>query len=99
MNIIPVQPSTISGIQQAGTGSRPAAAPAQVTQTFEQALQALGQSQSDSDGLLEQLASGENVDLHQVMIATEQTDINFRIAIAIRDRLVEAYREVTRMTV
>jgi flagellar hook-basal body complex protein FliE len=39
------------------------------------------------------------VELHQVMIAAEETDINFRVAMAIRDRLVEAYREVTRMAV
>ncbi len=70
-----------------------------VGQTFEQALQALSQSQNESDALLEKLAAGENVDLHQVMIAAEQTDINFRIAIAIRDRLVEAYREITRMNI
>jgi flagellar hook-basal body complex protein FliE len=49
--------------------------------------------------LIEQLAAGENVDIHQVMIASEQTDINFRIALAIRDKLVESYREVMRMAV
>jgi len=86
-------------VQRISTENQPTSATEQVGKTFEQALQALSQSQNESDALLEKLAAGENVDLHQVMIAAEQTDINFRIAIAIRDRLVEAYREITRMTI
>ena len=42
---------------------------------------------------------GENVDLHQVMIAAEETDIAFRVALSMRDKLVEAYQEVMRMQV
>jgi flagellar hook-basal body complex protein FliE len=67
--------------------------------SFNQALESLSQTQNDSDMLVQKLAAGEDVDLHQVMIASEETDINFRIAVAIRDRLVEAYREVMRMAV
>ena len=45
------------------------------------------------------LSSGQDVDLHQVMIATEENDVNFRVALAIRDKLVEAYRSVMQMSV
>jgi flagellar hook-basal body complex protein FliE len=71
----------------------------QVGMSFQEALDSLGETQANSDNLLQQLAAGEDVDLHTVMIATEETDINFRIAMAIRDRLVDAYREVMRMSV
>lgn len=71
----------------------------QVGKTFSQVLNNLQSSQYESDNLLKKLAAGEDVDLHKLMIATEQTDIAFRVALAIRDRLVEAYKEVTRMTV
>jgi flagellar hook-basal body complex protein FliE len=70
-----------------------------VGQTFNQALDSLSQSQNASDALIQKLAAGENVDLHQVMIASEQTDIRFRVALAMRDKLVEAYHEVMRMQV
>jgi flagellar hook-basal body complex protein FliE len=33
------------------------------------------------------------------MIASEQSDISFRVALAIRDKLVEAYRDVMHMNV
>jgi flagellar hook-basal body complex protein FliE len=45
------------------------------------------------------LAAGEDVDIHQVMIAADQADISFKIAIGIRDKLVDAYKEVSRMNV
>lgn len=67
--------------------------------SFSQALEALSQTQAQSDDLIAKLAAGEDVDIHQLMIAVEQTDISFKVALAIRDRLVEAYRDVMRMTV
>jgi flagellar hook-basal body complex protein FliE len=33
------------------------------------------------------------------MIATEENDVNFRVALAIRDKLVDAYREMMRMSI
>ncbi len=69
------------------------------TDAFSQVLDSLNQSQTESDTLVQKMASGEDVDLAQVMIATEENDINFRVAMSIRDKLVDAYREVMRMNV
>ena len=71
----------------------------QVTQSFGQVLDSLNQSQLETDGLRSKLSSGQDVDLHQVMIATEENDVNFRVALAIRDKLVDAYREMMRMSI
>jgi flagellar hook-basal body complex protein FliE len=67
--------------------------------SFDSLLNSLNQSQNNSDALIQKLAAGEDVDLHQVMIATEQADISMRVALAIRDKLVDSYREVMRMSV
>lgn len=97
MSISPVSPQILSQTA-AARGATPQ--PGQtVGASFEQALNSLSQSQSSSDALIQKLAAGENVDLHQVMIAAEQTDIKFRVALAMRDKLVEAYHEVMRMQV
>jgi flagellar hook-basal body complex protein FliE len=71
----------------------------QVGKSFQESLEALTNDEVQSDNLLQQLATGENVDIHQAVIAAEETDINFRVAMAIRDRLVDAYREVMRMNI
>lgn len=99
MEIQPIRPQQIPGVQPAGQAAQAGSPVNQVGKTFSQLLENLSESQNNSDALLQRLAAGENVDIHQVMIATEQTDIQFRTAVAIRDRFVEAYREVMRMNV
>ena len=70
-----------------------------IENTFSNILQSLDSTQQTSDNLLTQLSAGKDVDLSQLMIATQQTDVNFRVATAIRDRLVDAYNSVMRTTV
>ncbi len=78
-------------------------APIDVTGGFGASLgrsvELLDQMQLTSDKAIEQLAAGEHIDIHDVMIATQETDIAFRLALAMRDKLVEAYQEVMRMAV
>jgi flagellar hook-basal body complex protein FliE len=99
MELNSIQSTTIQGLHAARTTAKSQNAMQQVSQTFQEALDALSQSQQNSDELMQKLAMGEDVELHQVMIAAEQTDVNFRVAVAIRDKLVEAYREIMRMAV
>jgi flagellar hook-basal body complex protein FliE len=70
-----------------------------VGETFNQILNSLNESQNNADTLLSQLASGEDVDVSELMIATTENDVNFRVAMAIRDKLVEAYRQINQMNV
>ena len=91
-----VQPLNIDELRQ---GSKPAQTGEAQGVSFGKMLDSLSQTQAESDALIQKLAAGEEVDLHQVMIASEQSDISFRVALAIRDKLVEAYRDVIHMNV
>lgn len=66
---------------------------------FGDALDRLTEMQAESDRAIERLISGEPVDLHQVMLSVEKTDIAFRVALQLRNRLVQAYQEIMRMQV
>lgn len=68
-------------------------------QEFGKILQSLNDSQQQSDELMSKLAAGENVDVHDAMITLQENDINFRVAMAIRDHLVDAYRQMMNMSV
>ncbi len=101
MAIQPLNSNQIPLIRESGSTQKPAAdgAAGQVTQTFGQMLSSLNQSQLDSDALIQKLSQGEDVDLHTVMIGLEENNVNFNVAMGIRDRLVDAYREIMRMQV
>ena len=102
MSISPIQlkPPTLAPLGQAAA-TTPASPNglSNVTATFQQALDGLNTTQASSDALIRQLSAGENVDLHQVMISSEEADISMRVAMAMRDKLVESYHEIMRMQV
>ncbi|MCX6059055.1 MAG: flagellar hook-basal body complex protein FliE [Chloroflexi bacterium] len=101
MAIQPISPVLIPAIPELGSTQKSSASSntQQITQSFENMLTALNQSQLNSDALVEKMARGESVDLHAVMIGMEENNVNFNVALGIRDKLVEAYREVMRMQV
>jgi flagellar hook-basal body complex protein FliE len=99
MDINRIASSTIQNTQVKSAQGKTQNTLEQVGQTFQEALDNLSKTQENSDDLIQKLAQGEDVDLHTVMIAAEQTDVNFRVAVAIRDKLVDAYREIMRMAV
>lgn len=101
MAIQPIQSNAISTIREPGSPQKTSASSntKPVAETFENMLSSLNQSQLNADALIQKLAQGEDVDLHSVMIGMEENNINFNVALGIRDRLVEAYREVMRMQV
>lgn len=55
--------------------------------------------QNTSADYAKRMAAGENVDLHQVMIAGEQAGIAMSMTIQMRNKIVEAYQEILRMQV
>jgi flagellar hook-basal body complex protein FliE len=93
--INPISPSSLGQINGASAAKQPES----ITQTFGDVLNSLNQSQTTSDDLITQLASGQDVDLHQVIMASEENDVNFKVAMSIRDKLVSAYTEVMHMNV
>ena len=100
MQIPPISNSLVNGTTGVQGVNRPASNPTdKIGQSFDQMLSSLSQSEQQADDLVKRLSMGESVDLHQVMIGLEETDVNFRVAMAIRDKLVDAYREVMRMQV
>jgi flagellar hook-basal body complex protein FliE len=67
--------------------------------TLGDAFGQLQQLQNQSDQLSMQLAAGQPVDLHDVVIASEETSLGFQLAVQVRNKVVEAYQEVMRMQV
>lgn len=48
-------------------------------------------------GAVQGLMTGQGVDVHQAMIATEKADLSFEMALAVRGKAVAAYQQVMQM--
>lgn len=101
MAVTGISPIAINQIQalQSGSQSSSSSAVDAISQSFSDMLDSLTVSENTSNALVTKLSMGEDVDLHDVMIGMEQTDIQFRVATAIRDKLVDAYRQMMQMQV
>jgi flagellar hook-basal body complex protein FliE len=52
-----------------------------------------------SDQAIQKMATGENRNLHETMIAVEKASISFLFMSQVRNKAMEAYQEVMRMPV
>jgi flagellar hook-basal body complex protein FliE len=66
----------------------------------------LGQMVSDvnaqqavSSQAVSALQSGQNVPLHQAVIAMEEANVSFQLMVEVRNRLMDAYQEIMRMQI
>lgn len=60
-------------------------------------LEKLNNSQLRADQMAQDFISGEVDDLHAVMIATEEARLSLDLALQIRNKVVEAYKEINNM--
>lgn len=60
-------------------------------------LERVDASLQSADAQLRGLAAGEAVSVHEVMISMERARMDLMLVAEVRNRLVEAYQELTRM--
>jgi flagellar hook-basal body complex protein FliE len=57
----------------------------------------VNQLQEQASSAVAGLMTGTGVDVHQAMIATEKADMAFEMALAVRNKAVQAYQQVIGM--
>lgn len=67
--------------------------------TLKDALGEVNKLQVQADEAAKQLAMGQAEDIHQVMIAVEQAKMAMQLTVQVRNKVVEAYQEVSRMQI
>lgn len=65
--------------------------------TLTRAINEISDSRDRADELTRRFAAGENVELHQVMAATEEAGLALDMLVELRNKVVEAYRSVISM--
>lgn len=74
-----------------------AATPAPFSDLLTDAVGQVNQLQTQAQTAVEGLMSGSGVDVHQAMIATQKADMSFELALAVRNKAVQAYQQVIGM--
>lgn len=62
-------------------------------------INSVNQAQIESDEMTTKLATGQDVDLAQVMISSQKASVMMSATLEFRNKAVEAYQEMMRMSV
>lgn len=64
---------------------------------FQEAIQKTQQLETDAANTVTGLLSGQGVDIHTAMIATEKSDLGFEMMLAFRNKAVAAYQQLMQL--
>lgn len=64
-----------------------------------EAIQSVNNQQIQSDTMTQKLINGEDVDLHEVMIASQKASITLNATMEVRNKVIDAYQEIMRMSI
>ncbi|BDU73628.1 flagellar hook-basal body complex protein FliE [Mesoterricola silvestris] len=99
--ILPSQLPSLDALAQAGqkpASSAPGEAEgAPFADVLKQALAEVNDSRTNAEQEARNLISGNSTDMHTAILAVQKADVSFQMMMAVRSKLVDAYREVMRM--
>ena len=85
------------------TAKQTAISPYEAQQSFAESLKTaiakVNDQQIASDTMTQKLINGGDVELHEVMIAAQKASITLNATMEVRNKAVEAYQEIMRMSV
>jgi len=97
-NIEPVRGGTGKELgkltQAAGKTGRPS-----FKETLSQYMNEVNSMQLKADESIQKMAAGEITDVHQVMNTVQEANIAFNLMMEIRNKVIDAYKEVIRMRI
>jgi flagellar hook-basal body complex protein FliE len=91
--------SDLNAAQPAGSSSGVQPSGASFSSLLTNLVEGVNTKQNVAAQALQDLQGGQNVPLHQTMIAMEEANVSFQLMVEVRNRLLESYQELMRMQV
>lgn len=67
--------------------------------TLNEAMGSVNRMQKQADQLMTKLATGEEKNIPEVMLAAEKADVALKLMVQVRNKIIDAYQEVMKMQV
>ncbi|HVO57195.1 MAG TPA: flagellar hook-basal body complex protein FliE [Dongiaceae bacterium] len=83
--------------EQGAGGAAHASPEAPFLDTLKSALDQIGSMQSEADAKVTQLLNGNGQDVHSAMIAVEKANLSFQMMVQVRNKIVQAYQQISAM--
>jgi flagellar hook-basal body complex protein FliE len=95
----PVSPLRIlpAEMESGMAAESPAASGTGFADTLRSAMDEMGQLSSSAETKVTGVLEGNGVDVHSALIAVEKADLSFQLMMQVRNKIVSAYQEISRM--
>jgi len=97
MNTIPGVNGLAQKIGVGGGTTSTSAGGTEFVQTLEETMQKVEALQTEAEKQVEGMVSGKGVDIHSAMIAVEKADLSFQLMMQVRNKIVDAYQQISQM--
>lgn len=88
--------STLNGAGLVDGSSAGASSGSSFLNSLSDAFGQLNTQMTSADASMADFASGGSADVHTVMLQMEEASVSLKTAVAVRDKLLEAYQEIMR---
>jgi flagellar hook-basal body complex protein FliE len=85
-------------VERPGSGKGSGTEPGNFSDTLKEALREVNDLQNRSAVEIEGLVEGDLKDVHSAMLALQKADLSFQLMLQVRNKLVQAYRDIMRMS-
>ena len=68
-------------------------------QVLKDSIDKVNQYQADADHATKELIAGRNKNIHETMLTVERADTSLKLMMQVRNKVLEAYREIMKMQV
>ncbi len=86
-----------SGLEAGGVSG--ASGPSSFSDMLQKSVDQVNQYQHDSDTAIKELVSGRTKNIHETMLTIERADTSLKLMMQVRNKVLDAYREIMRMQV
>jgi flagellar hook-basal body complex protein FliE len=66
-------------------------------ETLNDVMNQMGDLQADAGSKVASVLEGDGGDVHSALIAVEKADLSFQLMLQVRNKIVSAYQEISRM--
>lgn len=66
---------------------------------LQNAIEEVNQLQTEADQSIRSLLTGESQDMHQTILAVQRADTSFKVMMQVRNKIIEAYKELSRTSI
>ncbi|MFQ5543302.1 MAG: flagellar hook-basal body complex protein FliE [Nitrospiria bacterium] len=98
MSINPIGPGAVNN-STATTALQPDKIETSFTETLEASLSKVNDLQKSAGQAVSDLAAGKDAGIHETMIAVEKADVSFQLMMQVRNKILSAYEEISRMQI